>query len=187
MFDVRNPNKGLLLSRVALTGTDDVATITSPAVSLMVYKTANSTAVIPGIFYWNGTKWATMSGIAGWSVTGNAGTVDGTNFIGTTANVPLNFKVNGQKEGRIENTGGNTFLGYLSGAANAGGTNNIALGFNALNKNTTGFFNNAIGYQALYNNTIGLRNVEMGYEALLTNTTGDDNVANSVSFLSYNT
>ncbi|MFA6524596.1 MAG: hypothetical protein WC264_03820 [Candidatus Paceibacterota bacterium] len=40
----------------------------------------------------------------GWSLTGNSGTVDGTNFIGTTDEataVPLNFKVDGQKAGRI--------------------------------------------------------------------------------------
>ncbi|MBU1728109.1 hypothetical protein KKA39_02285, partial [Patescibacteria group bacterium] len=37
----------------------------------------------------------------GWDLTGTSGTVDGTNFIGTTDDVPLNFKVNNEKSGRI--------------------------------------------------------------------------------------
>lgn len=52
MLDVKNPNKGLLIPRVTLTGTTNVATIPSPATSLMVYNTtaagAGGTAVIPG-------------------------------------------------------------------------------------------------------------------------------------------
>ena len=35
-----------------------------------------------------------------WSLTGNSGTVDGTNFIGTTDNAPLNFKINNTASGR---------------------------------------------------------------------------------------
>jgi hypothetical protein len=52
MMDVKSANKGVLISRVALTGTGDVATISSPATSLMIYNTATagsgSTSVVPG-------------------------------------------------------------------------------------------------------------------------------------------
>ena len=54
MLDVRHPNKGLLIPRIILTGTDDVATIPSPAVSLLIYNTATTTggtAVSPGYYY----------------------------------------------------------------------------------------------------------------------------------------
>ncbi len=37
----------------------------------------------------------------GWSLTGNAGTVAGTNFLGTTDNTPLHIQVNGQRALRI--------------------------------------------------------------------------------------
>ncbi len=142
MLDVKSPNKGFLLPRVALTGTNDIITIPSPALSLIVYNTATAgtgtATVIPGFYYWNGSKWAVQTGPQGppgsanaWGLTGSAGTVDGTNYIGTSDNNPLNFRVNGQTAGRIENAGGNTFLGYLSGAANAGGQNNTALGSGA--------------------------------------------------------
>ena len=51
MLDVKHANKGLLLPRVALTGTDDVATIPAPLLSLLVFNTATTsggTAVTPG-------------------------------------------------------------------------------------------------------------------------------------------
>src|ERR1019366_2467879 len=72
-----------------------------------------------------------------WSLTGNAGTVDGTSFLGTSDNQPLNIRVNNQKAGRIDPVSGNTFYGLLSGASNTTGTYNIANGYGALNKNTT--------------------------------------------------
>lgn len=64
MLDVKSTNKGMLIPRVALTGTADVSTIASPAISLMVYNTTSAgigtTAVIPGYYYWTGAAWARM-------------------------------------------------------------------------------------------------------------------------------
>ncbi|GHC65715.1 hypothetical protein GCM10008083_33600 [Ulvibacter litoralis] len=50
------------MTKVALTGTNDSTTITPSATTgLMVYNTATAGAagfeVIPGFYYWNGTKW----------------------------------------------------------------------------------------------------------------------------------
>ncbi|MEO6404597.1 MAG: hypothetical protein ABIY51_06390, partial [Ferruginibacter sp.] len=98
MLEITSPNKGLLIPRVALTGTADQLTILSPATSLLVYNTATTTgpaAVSPGFYYWNGA-WVLISTSAPgnssntWLVTGNGGNVDNTNFIGTTDNVPFN-------------------------------------------------------------------------------------------------
>lgn len=62
MLDVRDPNMGMLIPRVALTGTNDITTIPSPATSLLVYNTATTagagTAVSPGFYYWDGSKWS---------------------------------------------------------------------------------------------------------------------------------
>ena len=57
-----------------------------------------------------------------WSLTGNTGTVDGTNFLGTTDNVPLNIRVNNQRAFRIEPTGGapNIIGGSASNGVGAG-------------------------------------------------------------------
>lgn len=59
MLDVKSTNKGLLIPRVALTGTGDITTIPSPPTSLMVYNNATAgagtTAVVPGYYYWDGS------------------------------------------------------------------------------------------------------------------------------------
>lgn len=67
-----------------------------------------------------------------WLLTGNTGTVDGTNFLGTTDDVPLNFRVNNARAFRIEPTlsdpniiGGpstNSVTAGVVGATISGGT-----------------------------------------------------------------
>ena len=56
-----NNNKALLITRVALTGTDDLITIPTPAAGLIVYNTqttSGSNAVIGNeIYFFNGTQW----------------------------------------------------------------------------------------------------------------------------------
>jgi uncharacterized protein (TIGR02145 family) len=55
MLDVSSPSKGILIPNVALTGSTDATTITSPAVSLLVYNTATVSDILPGYFYNSGT------------------------------------------------------------------------------------------------------------------------------------
>ena len=144
----------------------------------------------------------TIASNAGWSLTGNAGTVSGTNFIGTTDDIPLTIRVNNQQAGRISGTGP-TFLGYQAGNSNTAspsvgigyralfsnttGVNNTANGYQALSSNTTGDNNTASGYYALPSNTIGSNNTASGYNALFFNTTGSLNTASGVNALSSNT
>ena len=123
----------------------------------------------------------------GWSLTGNAGTIDGTNFIGTTDNIPLSFRVNGQKAGRIDHLIGNTFLGYQAGNSNTTGYYNTANGYQALFSNTTAYQNTANGYQALFSNTTGYANTANGWASLYSNTTGYGNTANGFRTLYSNT
>lgn len=193
-LDVDFTNKGVLIPRVALTATNSATPISSPTTSLMVYNTATTGSapnnVTPGFYYWNGTKWIAFDGDGGddWSLTGNAGTVDGTNFIGTTDNVPVNFRVNNLESGQIDNSIGSTFFGYRAGESNTtGGTNNTAMGFFALNANTTGDQNTAIAQSALATNTTGSFNTATGFAALGSNTTGQTNTANGLSALTANT
>jgi len=65
MLDVKSIDKGLLIPRVALTGALDVATIASPATSLLIYNTATAGTspdnVTPGYYYWNGNAWTTLA------------------------------------------------------------------------------------------------------------------------------
>jgi len=55
VLDVYSTSKGMLIPNIALTGTTDAATITTPAVSLLVYNTATVSDVTPGYYYNSGT------------------------------------------------------------------------------------------------------------------------------------
>ena len=173
MLDVKNPNKGMLIPRVALTGTNDIFTIPAPAISLLVYNTtaagSGSNAVAAGYYYWTGawTRLITNNDVSpAWLLTGNTGTVDGTNFIGTTNNAPFNVRVNNQKAGRIDaigdGPGGNTFWGYQTGNVTTNGAFNAGIGYQALFSNTSGAYNAAIGNNSLRSNTTGNHNTGLG-------------------------
>lgn len=60
ILDISASDKGLLIPRVALTGTDDESTIDHPVESLLVYNTATVSDVTPGYYYWEGTRWYAM-------------------------------------------------------------------------------------------------------------------------------
>ena len=102
---------------------------------------------------------------SGWSLTGDAGTVDGTNFIGTTNNIPFSIRVNNRRAGRIDSTLQNTFFGYQAGNSITSGSINTANGYQSLFSNTTGYENTAIGGQSLTSNTEGSQNTALGYGA----------------------
>ncbi len=121
-----------------------------------------------------------------WILTGNGGAVSDANFIGTTTNIPFNIKVNNQKSGKIDPIKQNTFFGYLSGSGTSG-TDNTAVGFEALYSNTTGNYNTAHGFQSLYSNTTGSYNTASGINALYSNISGDNNTAYGYDALNFNT
>ena len=140
-----------------------------------------------------------------WSLLGNAGTVAGTNFIGTTDAVPLLLKVNNIQAGYINNSDvklqtifgyeaclnltpvGNSAFGFRALKNVSTGINNTAIGGNCLLSNTTGGSNSALGQSALKANTTGSYNAAFGGSALLFNTTGGYNAAFGISALRTNT
>lgn len=131
-----------------------------------------------------------------WSLTGNAGTNPAVNFIGTTDNKSLKFKVNNINSGSIDLVNENTSLGYQTldnivpgyGITNTAfgkqalyldteGEQNTASGYGSLSLNMTGCNNTAVGIVALYSNNSGNFNTAVGSQALLTNETGNENTA----------
>jgi hypothetical protein len=64
VVEMEASNKGMLLPRVTLTATDNPAPLTAHVPGMMVYNTATGgtgkTAVVPGIYLNDGTKWALM-------------------------------------------------------------------------------------------------------------------------------
>jgi hypothetical protein len=119
-------------------------------------------------------KFSDMIGASAWGLLGNTGTVDGTNFIGTTDNIPFNIRVNGQKAGRIENTNANSFWGYQSGLSNTTGRHNTFNGYKAGYSTTIGEKNTAYGSEALYSNIGNYHNTAIGYRAMYSNVASDN-------------
>ena len=101
--------RGLLIPNVTLSATDVAAPVSSPATSLLVYNTATTTgptAVTPGFYYWNGSRWVRLLGGGdAWLLTGNAGTNPAVNFLGTTDAQPLCIRVDNQETFRFNPPG----------------------------------------------------------------------------------
>jgi trimeric autotransporter adhesin len=178
-LEINSDNKGLLIPR--MTQVQRIA-LSSPATGLMIYQTdANA-----GFYFYSGSCWVPfLGGNNGWSTAGNAGIDPNNNFVGTTDNQPLVFRVNGTLAGKL-GVLDNTSYG-LSSLTNSTGNQNTANGSNALKNNTTGFGNSASGAFALAANTTGNQNTATGSTALNLNTTGETNSAFGAEVLKNNT
>ena len=71
----------------------------------------------------------------------------------------------------------NVAVGWNALLGNTTGTNNTAIGMQSLKTTTTGSNNSAIGLRSLQSNTTGSFNTGLGNEALYTNTTASNNTA----------
>ena len=107
-------NKGILIPRLTLLSPTDVVTVPSPAIGLLVISTNNNVAQMPdgtGFYVWTGSNWTKLllkengNSTSGWSTRGNAGTNPDSNFVGTTDNQPLVFKINNGLAGKIFTNG----------------------------------------------------------------------------------
>ncbi len=119
-----------------------------------------------------------------WKLTGNAGTLSGTNFIGTTDAQDLDFRVNNvvkirlTQQGQLSfvNAGGSVFVGINAGDADDLTSNqNTFVGATSGQFTSTGNLNTAIGHASLNANLTGVGNSGLGKSSLLTNTTGSNN------------
>ncbi len=98
-----------------------------------------------------------------WKLTGNSGT-SSSNFIGTTDNVPLTFKINNTQSGKISQD--NTSFGYNSHHSLTSGQYNCILGDNAGYYLTDADEDVFIGHGSGYYMQNGSSNVGIGYNAL---------------------
>ncbi|MDG1476361.1 MAG: hypothetical protein P8Q14_04390 [Vicingaceae bacterium] len=156
--------------------------------------------------------WQLPSGGTGWDILGNAGTLTGNHFVGTTDAQDLDFRTNNvvrtriTQKGQIEvlNTGNsvfigegagsnddltsnnNTLIGFQSGMTVSTGVNNASLGESAL-RSSNGNGNVAIGRRALYTSTVGDNNTAVGSTALYFSTNSSGNTAVGAAALYSNT
>ncbi len=123
--NLTNGTTGFLAPYTALTATNASAPIAAPSAGLIVYNTATAGTspnnVVPGYYYWDGTKWQLVltgsgSTALGWTVMGNAaitasssaiGTAANNNFIGTTNTSDFVMAADGFERMRISNATGN--------------------------------------------------------------------------------
>lgn len=184
MLDVKSFTKGLLIPRMSRTERN---AITTPATGLIIFQNAPDST---GFYYYNGTAWTMLLAASNaesqfWKTRGNAGTSAITNFIGTTDNVPLVFKVNNIERMRLTPSGnfgigvaapvvaldvaGSATIG--SGNVNTGGRS-IVSGFNNI---LSGSFSMATGeantltasrsiVAGLVNVVGGFNNIVVGYQ-----------------------
>ena len=96
-----------------------------------------------------------------WMLNGNSGTNPASNFLGTTDDQPLIFKIKNIQSGLLDSLSQCAAFGFRSLANNLvdlntnGGMRNTAFGFRSLQVNTTGQSNVAVGSSALARNTSG--------------------------------
>lgn len=130
-------NYGFAPPRVALTSTILQAPVVNPQGGVvpngtLVWNTnTNSptvaTAVAPGMYYWNGTRWISLAGSPGgldWSIIGNGGidggvtgitgtpATSGTHFLGTYDPTNMDIRTNGLHAARVSSLG-EFFIGGL--------------------------------------------------------------------------
>lgn len=155
VFKVGNTNNALTMRDVVNTRTLDLTmpTLTGNWVQTFPNKTGTF-AMLSDI--------ADSSGF--WRTTGNAGTVAGANFLGTTDAADLMFKRNSVKSGLINLSNLETSFGYQALLNNAG-SYNTAFGTQAASLNTSGLANTAVGAQSLYSNISGINNTIIGATA----------------------
>lgn len=169
MLEIKSSTKGLLIPRLTKTERNAIG---SPATGLMIFQTGPDSI---GFHYYNGSSWSWITSSSNgndWKLTGNSGTDTSVNFIGTTDNMPLRFKISNLFAGQI--SGSNTNLGSSSGKSITSGFYNTGIGVNSMYYLSTGNNNTAVGKEALLLLTAGSYNVALGAQALFS-TTGSYN------------
>ena len=178
-LEVLSTTKGILLPRVALTGTTIASPLSLHVAGMTVYNTATVLDVTPGYYYNDGLKWVKIAdannndlrtaqdfptshitkdaGVGGLGINAGSADVIAIGFEAGYSNPYTDdFFKNifiGTRSG-YSNTDGywNTFIGYKSGEGNTEGIKSTFIGHEAGSKNAYGNENTGIGYNALKNN-----------------------------------
>lgn len=101
VVEIESNNKGLLLPRVALSSLTNPAPLSAFVKGMVVFNTASTDSILPGLYYSEGTKWVKVNqvsapsggatGTTSWNLSGNGFTTPA-DFLGTTDANPLSIK-----------------------------------------------------------------------------------------------
>lgn len=182
--DITATDKGVLVPRMSLVS---INAILRAAKGLLAYDSVANQLMVnvgtPAAPDWQPVAGSTDSV---WNLAGNRGTDPGTQFLGTTDNQPLRFRVNNIPAGELNPVTGNIYWGLQAGRFGTTGFSNIGIGAGALQSDSTNSNQVAVGDSALQNNTGGANNTAVGSKTLLANTTGSFNTAIGANSLAAN-
>ncbi len=178
VLDITTTSKGLLIPRMT---SAKITSISNPAKGLMVYDSLKNQLLVnmgtPAL-----PNWQNIIATSGWGLNGNGGTNPSSQFIGSTDNKSLKFRINNTVAGEL-NPLGDIYWGLRAGQSSTTAFSNIGIGADALKLNQGSIRNVAIGDSALYNtngaglNIGGSSNVAVGWNTLYANTVGSGNTA----------
>lgn len=177
ILDIQSPNRGILLPRLALTGTQNAAPLVSHETGLLLYNTTTSSDVTERYYYNDGTQWFGISNIQDVDITLEGQNNHVSQGVYSTIMGAYNTGI-GQYNFRYGSAGtSNLAIGYfVMSRASVSGSHNIGFGIRTVHNVTSGSanigFGNASGRASSGNNNLG-----MGLYALESNSTGNSNVA----------
>jgi len=160
LLDVKSTDKGVLIPRMSKTQKN---AITTPATGLLVFQNTPDSI---GFHYFNGTIWVWLTDgsnadTTAWKITGN-NNIKSSNFLGTTNDSALHFRVRNLPSGLIDSASANAHFGYRAGSASTTGFSNVIVGNYAMVNNRLGFANVAVGSGSQQNNDTANRSVSVG-------------------------
>lgn len=171
-LEISSDNAGLLIPRLTAAQRMSIA---NPANGLLVFDTDSA-----AFAYRTGSIWLFLRGSEtkanSWITSGNKGTGND-DFIGTSDDQPLRFKINNVKAALLDSATYNTGFGFKVLDSVTTGKFNAAFGYKAFVRNTEGNYNTAIGVQTLRSNISGASNIAIGASSLYNNSSGNASVA----------
>lgn len=132
---------GLLLPRLALTGTANTAPLAAHVAGMTVYNTATAGDVTPGYYYNDGSQWVRIAAASvpsnDWTILGNTGTNVANNFLGTTDSEPLRFRTRNIERFEISDGSTQANSGRLRAFADGSAASPV---YSWFNDNNTGIY-----------------------------------------------
>ncbi|WP_298955290.1 hypothetical protein [uncultured Nonlabens sp.] len=167
-LEINSENSGLVLPRVRLTSIVTAAPVINPQGGALepgttVYNTNTAGTppnnVAPGLYYWNGSRWAAYAGSPGgldWTLTGNSGTSPIANYVGTSDALPLVLSTDGVPKLLINEGNGEVYVNSFSAFGSYSYRPNYMLqSYGSGVENAIGGFSTGTGYGIRGDNTGG--------------------------------
>lgn len=102
VLDIESSNSGVLLPRISLDSTLDIATISNPETSLLIYNTSTVNDVSAGFYFWENSKWNKLN--ADEKIFGEIYKNSSSASQALSSNTPIDFGSTVVSEGVVSNS-----------------------------------------------------------------------------------